>query len=389
MKKETLLTHMGSTPKQHQGIINIPAYRASTILFPDLAAFDASEKGQYPHPTYARYGTPSTQALEESIAELEGADYALVTATGLSAITVALFAFLGAGDHLLMVDTVYGSTRRFCDLELARMGVEITYYDPAIGENIGSLIKPNTKVVFCESPGSLTFELQDISAIAKVAHLHNVVVISDNTWGTPIYFHPFDMGVDVSIQSATKYMSGHSDLMMGSISCKKEHYAALRRAFGNIGACPTGDNCYLAMRGLRTLAVRVKQHYENSLIVARWLAARPEVEKVLYPALPDAPGHDLWKRDFSGACGLFSFVLKDVPERKKLAAMLDNLDYFGMGWSWGGYESLIVPVDLSKVRTASKFPYKGQLLRIHIGLENPDDLMADLAAGFDRLKAGA
>jgi cystathionine beta-lyase len=387
MKKETLLATMGSTPESHQGIINIPAYRASTILFPTLAAFDQSERGQYPHPTYARYGTPSTQALEGSVAALEGADHAIVTATGLSAITVSLFAFLGAGDHLLMVDSVYGSTRRFCDLELARMGVEITYYDPLIGEGIGELIKPNTKVVFTESPGSLTFEVQDIPAIAKVAHLHGVVVISDNTWGTPIFFHPFEMGIDVSIHSATKYMSGHSDLMMGTISCKKEHYAALRRSFGNIGACPTGDNCYLAMRGLRTLALRVKQHYENALIVARWLQTRPEVEAVLYPALTEFAGHELWKRDFGGACGLFSVVLKDVPERKALAAMLDNLEYFGMGWSWGGYESLIIPIDLSHVRSATKFPYKGQLLRLHIGLENPEDIIADLEAGFARLAA--
>lgn len=387
MKKETLLATLGSTPENHQGIINIPAYRASTILFPNLAALKAGEKGQYPHPTYARYGTPSTQALEQFLATLEGADHSIVVATGLAAITVSLQAFLSQGDHLLMVDSVYGHTRHFCDQELKRFGIEVEYYDPLIGEGIAKLIKPNTKVVFVEAPGSLTFEMQDIPAIAKEAHKHNIVVIGDNTWGTPLYMDSFALGVDVSIHSATKYISGHSDLMMGVISCKKAHYAALKRSFGNIGAIPTGDNCYLALRGLRTLAIRLKQHYENGLIVANWLAKRPEVAAVLHPALPGAPGHDIWKRDFSGACGLFSIVLKEKYSDEVLAKMLDNMELFGMGYSWGGYESLVIPVNISTVRTVTKSPYTGQILRIHVGLESPDDLIADLEAGFARLKA--
>jgi len=386
-KKETLLATLGSTPDKHRGIINIPAYRASTILFPDLAALEASERGQYPLPGYARYGTPSTQALEEFLAKLEDADHAIVLSTGLAAITVSLTAFLGNGDHLLMVDSVYGSTRKFCDQELARFGVDITYYDPAIGEGIAELVKPNTRVVFVESPGSLTFEVQDIPAISKAAKAKNpdVVIIGDNTWGTPIYFHPFELGIDVSIHSATKYISGHSDLMMGVISCKKKHYSELRRSFANSGACPTGDNCYLALRGLRTLAVRVAQHYKNGLAIAQWLSTHPKVAHVLHPGLPGAPGHELWKRDFSGACGLFSIVLKDKPSSEQLAAMLNPMHYFHMGYSWGGYESLIIPVTLAPIRSVTKSPYSGQILRLHIGLEHPDDLKADLEQALARL----
>lgn len=386
MKKETIITTLGSAPDAHRGVVNIPAYRASTILFPNFAAFEAAERGQWEYPSYGRFGTPSTEALEKAIVAIEGADYSIVTSSGLSAIVTSLLAFLESGDHLLMTDSVYGPTRRFCDQELKRLGIETTYYDPCIGAGISALIRKNTKVVFVESPGSLTFEVQDIPAISKAAHANGAVVIGDNTWGTPLFMKPFELGMDVSIHSATKYISGHSDLMMGVLSCRDVHYKKLQQTFRNLGACPSGDDCYLALRGLRTLSVRLKQHYKNGLLVAQWLRDRPEVAEVLHPALPDAAGHDLWKRDFSGAPSLFSIVLKQNYSHEKLALMLDDLQYFGMGYSWGGFESLIISCHPEKIRTATKWERAGTVLRLHIGLENVDDLIADLEKGFARLK---
>ncbi len=389
LQKETLLATLGLSPEKHRGVVNTPVYRASTILFPTLAEFEAAERGECSYATYGRYGTPTTEALEKTIAQLEGADHAIVLSSGVAAVVLTLLTFLRSGDHLLMTDSVYGPTRRFCDHELKRFGVETTYYDPLIGAGIKDLMRDNTKIVFVESPGSLTFEVQDVPAIAKAAHEKGAIVIGDNTWGTPLYYSPFELGMDISVHSATKYISGHSDMLMGTVACKKEHYLPLVRAFRDTGACPSGDNCFLALRGLRTLAVRLKQHWESGLTVAGWLAARPEVEAVLHPALPGAPGHELWKRDYSGACGLFSFALKDAVPHANLANMLDNMEFFGMGYSWGGYESLITPVTLGRSRTATVWPYKGQLMRIHIGLEHTDDLIADLARGFDRLKKAA
>lgn len=387
MHKETLLATLGCNPEDHLGVVNTPVYRGSTILFPTLEAFEAAERGEHPHPTYGRYGTRTTTELEKSLATLEGADNAIVLSSGMAAITVSLMTFLKAGDHLLMVDTSYAPSRRMCDYELKRFGVETTYYDPAIGAGIAQLIRPNTRVVYVESPGSLTFEMQDVPAIAKVAHDKGLLVIGDNTWGTQLYYDGFAHGIDISIHSGTKYVAGHSDLVMGIITCKKQHYAQLLRTFRNIGASPGPDNSYLAHRGLRTMAVRLKQHYHSALEVAKWLRGRPEVEEVLYPALPGAPGHELWLRDYTGACGLFAIALKEDVPQKALAAMLDGLEHFGMGYSWGGYESLIIPVHLKKIRTASQAHYKGTILRLHIGLEHPDDLIHDLELGFARLKA--
>ncbi len=382
-KVATIGTYETETP---QRIVSLPPYRASTILFDTLADFDKVERGEWPFPTYGRYGTPSTSALEHAIAELEGADHAILHASGMAAIATSLIAFVKAGDHLLMVDTVYGPSRRFCEYELKRLGVEVTYYDPTIGSGIAALMKENTRVVYCESPGSLTFEMQDIPAIAAEAHKRGIIVVADNTWATPLLFKAFEHGVDISMQSVTKYISGHSDLVMGSLSCKKEHYKRLLVAARNLGAAVSADNCYLAMRGIRTMAVRLKQHQENAMVVAKWLQQRPEVVKVLYPALPDDPGHALWKRDMLGATALFGFLLKPCP-REALAAMLDNLRYFHMGYSWGGFESLLIPFNLDKVRTATRLNHAGHCLRIHIGLENPADLIADLEAGFERMRA--
>lgn len=388
MKKETLAVTLGTNSNAHRGAVNIPPYRASTVLFHTLADFEAAERGECSYPSYARFGTPSTEALEEAIATLEGADHSIVTASGLSAIIASLFAFLDSGDHLLMVDNVYAPSRRFCDQELKRLGVEVTYYDPCIGANIADLIKPNTKVVFVESPGSLTFEMQDIPAISKAVRAKNndIVIIADNTWATPVFIRPFELGIDISIHSATKYINGHSDLVMGVVSCRTPHYKKLLQTSRNLGASPSGDNCYLALRGLRTMPVRLKQHYKNALLVAQWLSDRKEVEEVLYPALPNAKGHDIWKRDFSGATGLFSIVLKENYPTEILAKMIDGLKHFGMGYSWGGFESLIIPIKPKTIRTATKWSHQGTALRLHIGLENTDDLIEDLEKGFNELR---
>ncbi|MDE3016928.1 MAG: cystathionine beta-lyase [Pseudomonadota bacterium] len=386
MRPETLLSTLGCMPDEHRGAVNTPVYRASTILFPTLAEFEAADRGEAPYATYGRYGTVLTDALENTIATLEGADHAIALSSGLAAITLSLLTFLKSGDHLLMVDTVYGPARRFCDHELKRFGVETTYYDPAAGAGISALIKENTRVVYVESPGSLTFEVQDIPAIAKAAHAKNCLVIGDNTWATPLYIRPFDLGMDISIHSATKYISGHSDLVMGTVSCREKHYKPLLRTFRNTGGCPGGDNCYLALRGIRSMAARLAQQSGNGLKVAEWLKKRPEVAAVLHPALPGAPGHDLWKRDFTGACSLFAFVLQQEAPPAGLAALFDGLELFGMGYSWGGFESLLIPLDLQNIRTVTDWPYAGRALRIHIGLEHPDDLIADLEAGFKRLK---
>jgi cysteine-S-conjugate beta-lyase len=385
MRKETELATLGCN-HEHRGVVNLPPYRASTILFPTLAEFELAERGEHPHPSYGRYGTPSTEALEETIATLEGADYAIVTSSGLAAIVLALTNFLKSGDHMLMVDSVYGPARRFCDLELKKYGVEVTYYDPLIGAGIASLMKSNTKVVYVESPGSLTFEVQDVPAIAKAAHAKGATVIGDNTWATPLYSKCFEIGIDVSIHSVTKYMAGHSDLVMGAVTYKKPHHDSIVRTYRNLGSTPGADNVYLAQRGLRTMGVRLKQQFENAMAVIEWLKKQPEIEAILFPALPGAPGHDLWKRDFKGACSLFAVALKPVSHNG-LAAMLDHLEFFGMGYSWGGFESLITPFDPKKIRTASQWPYSGIGLRLHIGLEHPDDLIRDLDAGFKRLRA--
>ncbi len=386
MKIETLLTSIGRSPEEHEGAVNPPVYHASTILFPTLADFEAAEKAGWPL-VYGRSGTPTVRELEAALAELDGAECAIVTSSGLAAIVIALTATLSNGDHLLIPDSLYGSARKFCDQELTRYGIEVTYYDPLVGAGITSLMKPNTKVIYIESPGSLTFEVQDIPAIVKAAHAKNAIVIADNTWATPLYLRTVEMNVDICIHSCTKYIGGHSDLVMGLITHSKKFNPQLRRTYRNLGAAIGADEVYFASRGLRTLAVRLKQHQETAFILAKWLAARPEVVKVLHPGLPSCPGHDIWKRDFKGASGLFSILLKPYPH-KALAAMLDGLEHFGMGFSWGGYESLIIPFTPERTATPS-WTHDGLCIRIHAGLEHPDDLIADLKKGFERLNGAA
>ncbi|HEX2843362.1 cystathionine beta-lyase [Hyphomicrobium sp.] len=378
----TTLLHSGrNAPAQH-GFVNPPVYRGSTVLFPTLDALEA-----YDQPfKYGRHGTPTTAALEEAICQLEGGARTLLTASGYQAVTTAILAFVKAGDHILMVDSVYQPTRRFCDTILARLGVATTYYDPLVGADIADLIQPNTRVVFTESPGSLTFEMQDIGAIAKAARARDVAVIMDNTWATPLYFRPLAHGVDVSINACTKYIVGHADAMLGAITANERTAKLLEDARATLGGCPGSEETYLGLRGLRTLAVRLERHQRSGLEVARWLAARPEVERVLHPALPADPGHALWKAQYTGASGLFSVILKPTP-RKALAAMLDGLELFGMGYSWGGFESLIIPFNPKHYRTATAWTAEGPALRLHIGLDDVGDLIADLEAGFARLNA--
>jgi len=379
-KPETIAVSAGRMSEEHFGTVNTPVYRTSTILHPNVASLKA-DKTRF---TYGRRGTPSTRSFEEAISALEGAARTFSMPSGLNAIATAILSVCGTGDHLLMVDSCYGPTRHFCNSVLKRYGVETSYYDPLIGANIAAQFRPNTKAVFCESPGSLTFEVQDVPAIAEVAHARGASVLMDNTWGTPIFFPALARGVDLSIQAATKYIGGHSDVMIGYVSANEQHAAKLDDFVGSTGLYVGGDDCFLALRGLRTLPVRLKRHQETALALTHWLAERPEVSRLLYPALESDPGHTLWKRDFLGACGLFGIVLKPVGE-SAVAAMIDGLRHFGIGYSWGGYESLIIPAQF--VRTARKFEAEGPVIRIHAGLEDPGDLIADLEAGFARMKS--
>jgi cystathionine beta-lyase len=384
----TKLVHMGSDPKLQKGAVNPPVYRASTVIFPTVQAMQDAEKIKFDTTYYGVHGTPTTFALEEAMAEVEGGYRAVSVSSGLAAITTALISFLQAGDHLLMVDSVYGPTRNFCNTTLKRFGIETTYYDPLIGSDIGSLFRPETKVIFTESPGSYTFEVQDIPAITKVANNHNIKVIIDNTWSAGHYFKPFNFGVDISIQATTKYQAGHADVILGHIIAKtREDWLKIKINSGTLGQAVAPDVCYLALRGLRTMSIRLEHHQESALTVARWLKERPEVETILHPAFDTCPGHEIWKRDFTGSSGLFSIVLKNVPT-ERLNAMLDGMDYFAMGFSWGGFESLIVASDPAKLRPKTKWHGTGPLLRLHVGQEDVSDLIADLERGLKRLNGG-
>ncbi len=378
--QDTTIVTTGRDPHNNHGVINPPVYHASTILYPSVEALHARDAKV----TYGRRGTPTTFAFQDAVAELEGGYRTLVTPSGLSACSIALLAHLKAGDHVLVTDSVYGPTRTFCDIVLKRYGIDVEYYDPVIGAGIAKRLKSETTVVYTEAPGSQTFEMQDIPAIAKAAHDAGVLVMMDNTWASPLFCNPFALGADVSIQAATKYIVGHSDVMMGTITTNESAWRTTIKNHGAIGITAGPDDIYLALRGLRTLSVRLHRHMETGLLLAKWLEDRPEVSRVLHPALPTDPGHEIWKRDFSGACGLFGVVLKPRSD-KAVAAMLDHLELFGMGYSWGGYESLIIPADPASNRTATKWAPEGPLIRIHAGLEDPQDLIADLEAGFERL----
>ncbi len=379
--ERTRLVQAGRDPWDQHGFVNTPIYRGSTVLYPTAEDL-LHRRGRY---VYGTAGTPTTEALERAWTDLTGAAGTVLTPSGLAAVSLALLSCLKSGDHLLMTDSVYRPTRVFCDTVLKRFGVETTYYDPLVGAGIAALLQPNTAAVFTEAPGSQTFEMQDIPAIAAAAHARGAVVLMDNTWATPLFFPPHERGVDLAIEAGTKYLSGGSDLLLGLVSANERHWRRLRATFDAMAVAPGPEDVFLALRGLRTLSLRLKEHERQALDLARWLMARPEVDRVLHPALETDQGHATWRRDFKGSTGLFSVVLKPAPD-EAVAAMLDGLELFGMGFSWGGFESLVIPFDCATYRTATQWCPGGPALRFHIGFEDLDDLKADLDAGFARLR---
>lgn len=381
---ETELTRLGRSPHSYSGFVNMPLFRGSTVLFPDAETLESREV-EY---TYGRPSNPTTRALETAMAKLEGGAQTFLAPSGLSAIATALLTFAEAGGHMLLADSVYYPSRRFAGRVLKRMGVDVEYYDPSIGEGIAKLIRRETKLVLTESPGSQSFEVQDIPAICKAARGLGVPVAIDNTWGTPLYFRAFEHGVNISILAATKYIVGHADALLGTITCDAATAPAVAATHEAYGLCVNSEDCFLALRGLRTLAVRMERHWRSGLELAAWLKSRPEVAQVLHPALPGAPGHELWKRDFQGASGLFSVILKPYP-KEAVFRMLNALEIFGMGYSWGGFESLIVPFDCASYRTATVWNPGGPAVRLHVGLEEVEDLKRDLEKGFAALGQAA
>lgn len=385
MHDDTKLTHAGrehGDERRHHGVVNTPVYHASTVTYPSMAAMKASQATPDQGVFYGRMGTPTTFAFQDAMAALEGGGgKTLAVPSGLAACTTALLATCKAGDHALVVDTVYAPVRRFCEGMLKDLGVSFTYFAPHA--DIRPLLQPNTKAVYLEAPGSMTFEMQDVPALAKIARAHGALTMIDNTWATPLYFKPLAHGVDISIHSVTKYIGGHSDLLMGTVTAAEPVFTRLRETAWNLGLYVSPDDCYLALRGLRTLSARMARHQQTGLRLANWLRSRPSVQRVIYPALPGDPGHLLWQRDFTGAPGLFAFVLQPGPDAA-LAAMLDHMKLFALGYSWGGFESLIVPFTPGYSRSATQWTETGALVRISAGLEDAGDLIADLEAGLAR-----
>jgi cystathionine beta-lyase len=384
----TRMSHAGRAGTRTHGFVNPPVVRGSTVLYPSCADRKAAAGKRFDQAlTYGTQGGPNHHALEDVICEIEGGARCQIVSTGLAAVTVPLLAFLKAGEHMLMPDSVYGPARGFADGMLVRLGIETTYYDPLIDEaGLAALMRPNTTVVYTESPGSHSFEMQDIPAIARAAHAKGAKVLMDNTWGIHT-FQPFRHGVDVSIQALTKYVVGHSDVLLGSITVNSEEdWQALRWAALQLGQYASPDDCWLALRGVRTMPVRLKAQADSALAVAAWLSRRPEVLRVLHPALPGAPGHEIWKRDFTGACSLFGLVLRPEFSVAASHAFVDSLTLFGIGASWGGYESLALPTTGFVTRTATSGDLGGPTVRLHIGLEDTDDLIADLEAGLAVLR---
>lgn len=376
---ETILTHTGRHPDKQFGFVNTPVYRGSTILFDTLDDLESTK----PRYDYGRTGNPSASSVADLVTELEGAAGTVLCPSGLAAISTALLSVLSAGDHVLVTDSAYQPTRRFSNGVLARMGISPQFYDPRIGAGIENLLTDKTRAIFVESPGSLTFEIQDLRAIVAAAKKRGAFVIVDNSWATPLFHRPLDLGADLVLHAGTKMFVGHSDAMFGTVSANARAWQQLRETHLAMGICASPDDIFLAARGLRTLAIRMKEHGARALDLARWLETQPGVRKVLHPALPSHPDHAIFERDFTGSGSVFSAILDPAP-REKLAAMLDGMDIFGMGWSWGGYESLMLPIHPERVRSAVKWTEDGTMLRLHIGLEGLEDLRADLAAGLAR-----
>lgn len=383
--ERTRLTLAGRDPSDSYGFVNPPIVRGSTVIYPTTEDFLA-RKSRY---TYGTHGNPTLDAIEAAANTIERGAGVVVTPSGLLACTLPFLAFLSAGDHVLVTDSVYRPTRNFCDSMLKRMGITVEYYDPALGDGIAALFRPQTKAIWTEAPGSQTFEMQDIPAITKAAQARGILTMMDNTWATPLFFDSHKAGIDISVQAGTKYYAGHSDVLIGTISARTpELYKTLRKAWEELGVIVAPEDAFLTLRGMRTMAIRLKEQMPAGIEMANWLKARPEVARVMHPALPDDPGHALWKRDFTGASSLFAIELAPVS-MTAVGAMLDGLTLFGMGASWGGYESLVLPFDCRAYRTATTPSHMGPTIRIHIGLENLEDLKADLDAGFARLRAAA
>lgn len=385
-KQETKIITAGRKPQWTNGVVNPSVVRASTVVFNSVNEMNEALKNKHNNAmVYGRRGTTTSFAFSEAMTELEGGAGCALYPSGTAAITNAILSLVKTGDHILMLDSAYEPTRDYCDNILANLGIETTYYDPMIGAGIETLIQPNTRIVFLESPGSITMEVQDVPTIAKVAHKHGCVVMLDNTWSAGVSFDPFKYGVDVSVQAATKYIVGHSDVMLGTATATEEYWPTIRDNSYLMGQCTSPDDLYLALRGLRTIGVRLKQHQENAIKVAQWLQKRPEVATILHPAFDTCPGHEFFERDFTGSNGLFSFVL-NKGNKAALNAFLDGMSHFKMGYSWGGFESLILGINnVQSLRSATKWPHQHPLIRLHIGLESVDDLIEDLDAGFARL----
>jgi cystathionine beta-lyase len=382
LRSRTRQVQLGRDIELSQGFINVPPFRGSTVLFPDVHALETLST-RY---TYGTHQTPTTEMLTKAWSDLSGAAGTVLTPSGLSAAVVALQTAVSAGDHLLAVDTTYSPTRAYCERTLRRFGVDTSYYDPALGADVTALFRPNTKAILLESPGSQSFEVQDVPAVAAAAHARGICVILDNTWATPLFFSPHAHGVDLCIEAGTKYLGGHSDLLLGLVSANEAWFRRLYRCWDAMAILPGPEDVYLALRGLRTLELRLREAERQALELAHWLQTRDEVLRVLHPALPDHPGHAFWRRDFTGSSGLFSVVLKPVA-KQAVTAMLDVLELFGLGWSWGGYESLVIPFDCKSYRTATTWAPGGPALRFSVGLEDLSDLKEDLERGFQRLRA--
>lgn len=381
--KNTVLTHAGSKPNEYHGAVNVPPHRMSTIVFRTYEEFEKVPNVPF---SYGRVGTPTSAAFEEGIAEIEGAWRSVATCSGLSAILTTLVAFAKQGDHILITDNCYGPSRKTCEEILRRFGVDVEYFPPMTGAGISELFRDNTKLVFMEAPGSLTFEVQDVGAITAAAKKAGIMTAIDNSWATPLFFRPLDMGIDVSIMAATKYIGGHSDAMLGVVSANEAAWPAIKRAALMLGLCAGSEELYLGTRGLRTLHVRLPYHQKSGLEVAGWLQQQPQVKRLLHPAFPSCPGHENWKKYFSGSTSTFGIILHET-DRRKIAAMLDGMSIFRLGFSWGGFESLLFPEQPSPIRTAQAWTEEGFSLRLHIGLEDTADLLEDLAGGLRRLSA--